>query len=411
MIKTVLLTVMAAIPLMALYHYSQAGSMGTAEEIIALINGWIIDGTGAEPVKDGVLLIRGNRISAVGSKAEVVIPAGARVVDLAGAFVLPGFFNTHVHRGYSERHLKAWAQSGVTTVRDLGAVYREDLFARRDQLGRDNHNARLVAAGPMLTVPHGYPAAVFHRAEGFLLESSDDIHEKVTALLEGGADLLKISLESGGLWRLTLPTFSPEQAAQLVKLAHDRGKRVSAHIMVARDLAHAVAAGVDDIAHMAADPVGDDVIQQMVAQKIFWVPSLELYTCIPARYLPQALHNLDKFRQAGGQVALGTDFAGYRCKFELGMPLKEMRLMGRAGMTPMQIIVAATKNSAYVCGLEKELGTLTVGKLADVIVVKGNPLKDLGQLANVGLVIKNGEILPQRSLMRKILRWLHFPAK
>jgi imidazolonepropionase-like amidohydrolase len=104
----------------------------------------------------------------------------------------------------------------------------------------------------------------------------------------------------------------------------------------------------------------------------------------------RAIENLRRFVAAGGQVATGTDYAGHACEFELGMPLKEMKLMQAAGMTPMQIILAGTRNAAQVCGLNRH-GTLEPGNVADVLVVDGDPLIDLDALKRTYLVIHNGE--------------------
>jgi imidazolonepropionase-like amidohydrolase len=96
---------------------------------------------------------------------------------------------------------------------------------------------------------------------------------------------------------------------------------------------------------------------------------------------------------AGGKVALGTDYAGYSAVFDLAMPVTEIELMQEAGMTPMQIIVAGTRNAAHVCNLEDELGILQAGKIADVLVVNGNPLQDMHALTQVRLVIHNGQVI------------------
>lgn len=392
MVKKALIILLTVFFLMTAGKCSQP-RIGPFTAVIALRNGLIIDGTGVEPISNGTLLISGNRISAIGSGPEVSIPEEARVFNLSGAAVLPGFFNSHIHSGYSESNLKAWAHGGVTTVRDVGAAYTQTLFSNRDQLNSDNSNARLVSAGPMLTVPNGYPIAVFNSTAAYPLNSMADIREKVPALIEDGADLLKLTIESGAVWGLNLPVFSPEEAAEIVQIGHQRGKKISAHVLVAADLARAAAAGVDDIAHMVVDNITDELIQQIVNKDIYWVPTLELFECVGGNLHIPAGENLKKFVRAGGQVALGTDYDGYYCPFELGMPMKEIGLMSRAEMTPMQIIVAATRNSAYVSGLSDELGTLTKGKIADIIVVSGNPLEDLETLANVRMVIKNGEII------------------
>ena len=101
------------------------------DEIMALVNGTLLDGTGAAPIRNAVLLIRQGRIVAVGERARVNVPSDAKIIDVQGATILPGLINAHVHQGYSEQNLKAWAQAGVTTIRDLGASPADDLFARR----------------------------------------------------------------------------------------------------------------------------------------------------------------------------------------------------------------------------------------------------------------------------------------
>jgi imidazolonepropionase-like amidohydrolase len=174
---------------------------------------------------------------------------------------------------------------------------------------------------------------------------------------------------------------------------------VVAHISRSEHLEMALASGVDDVTHMVIDPLPDNLIARMNEAGMYWEPTLELWQCASALHGvdldARAVDNLRRFSEAGGRVALGTDYAGYRCQFELGMPMTEIGLMRQAGMTPMQIIVAATRNAARVCNLGAELGTLEPGKIADILVVDGNPLKDLQALTNVRLVIHNGVIIRQ----------------
>jgi hypothetical protein len=142
----------------------------------------------------------------------------------------------------------------------------------------------------------------------------------------------------------------------------------------------------------------------MVATGTYWVPTLELWQRVglPGK---RPVTNLERFIKAGGKVALGTDYAGYAATFDLGLPVTEIGLMAEAGMTPMQIIVAATKNAAIVCGLGRELGTLEPGKLADVLVVDGDPLTNpsagsgqaLHALTQTRLVLREGVIIMQKA--------------
>jgi imidazolonepropionase-like amidohydrolase len=145
---------------------------------------------------------------------------------------------------------------------------------------------------------------------------------------------------------------------------------------------------------MIVDDFPDHLIEKLIERNMFWVPTLELWDGVSQMYQlnwdSHAIENLGCFVAAGGQVAIGTDYAGHGCPFELGMPLKEMKLMQAAGMTPMQIIVAGTRNAAQVCGLPQH-GTLQSGNVADILVVDGNPLEDLSALKHTFMVIHNGE--------------------
>jgi imidazolonepropionase-like amidohydrolase len=358
---------------------------------LALVNGTLIDGTGAAPVRDAALVIQKEHIVAVGPRGQVSIPANAKTVDVQGTTILPGFINAHVHQGYSERNLRAWAQAGVTTVRDLAASSADDLFARRDALQKDNRNARLVAAGPMVTVPGGYPIVPWGMA-GMTVASPEDAALKVNQLLDHGADVIKIALESGGSFGRTIPVLSPEEATAIVQAAHRRGGWVSAHVLRTQDLARALDAEVDDVAHMVEDYLPDHLIERTVKDDVYWVPTLELWQRV-GQTDKRSVGNLSRFVKAGGKVALGTDYAGYAAEFDLGMPVTEIELMQEASMTSMQIIVAGTKNAAHVCDLDRELGTLEPGKIADVLVVDGNPLENIHALTQTRMVIHNGVII------------------
>jgi imidazolonepropionase-like amidohydrolase len=356
---------------------------------LALINGTLIDGTGSDPVSEAVVVIAGERIVAAGIRAQVLIPAGTPTIDVQGATILPGFINAHVHQADNKDSLEAWAQSGVTTVRDLGHTgSAADLFAFRAEVLADPRYARLVAAGPMVTASGGYGRR--------FVTSPEHARQTVTTLLDDGADLIKIGIEDnlqGRRWSM----LSAEEIKAMVDTAHARNIRVAAHISRSKHLELALEAEVDDVAHMVVDDLSDDLIARMIKDKMYWEPTLELWQCVSTlhdlNWDVQALDNLRRFSQAGGKVVLGTDYAGYRCDFDLGMPLTEINLMHQAGMTPLEIIVAATKHAAYVCNLEDEIGTIEPGKIADIVVIDGNPLEDIQALTAVRLVIHNGAII------------------
>jgi imidazolonepropionase-like amidohydrolase len=357
---------------------------------LVLSGGVLVDGTGAPPLPDAVVVIRGERISAVGRIGEVELPSAATVIDVRGARILPGVINAHVHSGYREERLEAWAHEGVTTVRCLAGP-RD--YALVDQLGRNPSLARVVAAGPFVTVPGGYPIVPWGSTNVVTVVGAEQARAAVNQLIDEGADVIKIAIESGADFGQSIPTLSLAEATAVVETAHARGVPVAAHVTTSPDLPRALDAGVDDIAHMVVDVPSTELITRVVRENVVWVPTLELWHYVGYNHQPRAIANLSRFLAAGGTVALGTDFNGYDAPFQLGMPVLEMELMQQAGMSPMQIIVAATRNAALVSNRLTDLGTVEPGKIADLVVVRGDPLQDIHAMADVRLVVRSGVVI------------------
>ncbi len=350
----------------------------------ALINGTIIDGTGATPVQDGVVVIKEGNIIAVGSKGSVEVPAEALTVDVHGATILPGIINAHVHRAFDETALRNWAWNGVTTVRDeaiLSSLTLEAALAFRDSSREKPDCSTLITAGFMLTVPGGYG--------GMAVSSPADARQKVSDQLDKGVDLIKFSQEDGYAGRSDLPKLSIEEMSAIVAAAHERRTVVSAHITQSEYWAVVVQAGVDDVAHVAYDPVSDAVLNDMVSKGILLVPTFTVFRNFGAP-VSVCIDNVRRFVQRGGVVALGNDFGGGPGNFDEGVPWYELNCMLESGMTRMQILVASTRNAARAAHVENIVGTLEAGKVADVLVVKGDPMTDLNALSQVRLVIHHG---------------------
>lgn len=186
-----------------------------------------------------------------------------------------------------------------------------------------------------------------------------------------------------------MPT--PQELKAIVDAADAHGLRVSGHITQGAYLQPMLAARVDDIAHLPFDYVSPDSLRQMVDQGVYLIPTFTVFRNYGAP-VSGSVDNLRQFVGLGGKVAVGNDYGGGPGDFELSIPMCEIQMMSQAGMTPMQIIEASTKNAAHVIDLENELGTLEPGKIADVLVVGGNPLGDLQALTDVRLVIHNGSL-------------------
>lgn len=359
----------------------------SSQDTLILKNGLLIDGKGGEPIRDAVIIIRGEQIVTAGTRMDVKIPLEVPTIDLNGATILPGFINAHVHYAFDEEKLNAWATAGVTTVRDEAIISSEPLeylMELRDTANQNPKNARLISAGYMMTVPGGYG--------DLFVTSAEDAQQKVIDQLEAGVDLIKISLEDGYAGSSDLPKLTPAEINAILNTAHERHVHVSGHITQANYLETLVNTGVDDIAHVPYDLVADDVWQQMAAKNIYLTPTFTVYRNYNAP-ISTCVHNLRKFLAYGGQVALGNDYGGGPGEFEIGIPMYEIEQMKRAGMTPMQIIIASTKNAAFVSGVIDQLGTLEAGKYADILIVSGNPLDDIQNLQNIRMVIHSGTII------------------
>ncbi len=357
--------------------WSQEAATSTA------IYGRVIDGAGGPPIEAGVVVVMGDRIAAVGEADAVDVPDDANIVHVADATVLPGFINTHVHRSYDADVLTRWAASGVTTVRDLGGPIDLDWDAVRDQLMEDPLCASLVISGPFITVPEGY--AVTHPLDlAVTIDSVAAAQDEVRQLIDDGVDCIKIGIESYD----DGARFPPEHvmpldiATGIVQTAHEYGVPVVAHVTHNEDLLVALEAGVDQVGHMTQDLTALATLREMAERGVIWIPTLVVVG-------PSGTPKLGQFSRYGGIVALGTD-AGAMVRVDTSMPIGEFQRMLRSGMDAMDILVAGTSNAALAVGKEKDIGTLEAGKIADILVVQGNPLQDIECLADRVLVLHRG---------------------
>jgi imidazolonepropionase-like amidohydrolase len=374
---------------------------GLAADLV-LRGATLIPGNGDPPLADAVVAIKGDRIVGLGRAGELAVDAAAQTLDLRGTTILPGFVNAHVHSyTLTPDRMKGWTRAGITTVRDLAGPL-DTLMQRKHDFATsgDAQLPRLLAAGPMLTVPAGHPIPIYGSNDRVLaVRGPDDARDQVNALLDAGVDLIKIAVS--GRTDVSWPELSDEEIRAITETAHARGARVTAHVDRAVALQRAVENGIDDAAHSPRDRIPDDLIALMIERGVALIPTIDIYEGLAEEHgegpawrrttLPVMQDNLQRFVEAGGTLALGDDYGNPRV--ELGMPIAEIEHWIAAGLTPMQVIIAATRGGALVCGMEQDLGTLATDNIADLLVVNGDPLADIHALEQVVLVVHNGVVV------------------
>lgn len=379
------------------------------QENILLRNGLLIDGTGNEEKNNINVSILKRNISSI-THEDVKSNKFDRIIDLSGLTVLPGFINAHVHsgfkylngkpyRGFHEDFLKACINEGITTIRDEGMFTDDsinDVIENKKLLDSSNKYPRIITTGKFFSAPGGYGGM-----EPIQITSKEEARARVNEVLNMGIDMIKTVLEDGlDPSTFGLPKLSDELLKAICDEAHLQGAKVSAHVTQAHNLKRLVDAGIDDAGHIVYDDLSDELILKMVEKNTYVVPTLTVLKMINDKYgapvLEKGKENVYRFVEMGGRIGLGNDFIEEESPwYRLGMPTMELQLLKEAGLTNMQIILAATKNGAEICGIEKYVGTVEKGKKADLLIVKGNPLKNIDCIYNVKMVIKDGIIIKE----------------
>ena len=367
-------------------------------------------------IENATLVVEGTKIAQVGGAADVRVPAGARRVNLAGKSVMPMIVDTHVHLGETRealiRDLKQRAYYGVSAALSMGNSDGYGLLNIRDETIPGA--ARFRTAGRGITTPEPGRSTV-----PYWITTAAEGRKAVEEIAAHKADIVKIWVDDrdGKYKKLT-----PEMYGAIIDEAHKRGLRVAAHILSLEDAKGLIRAGLDVFAHGIRDKDIDDEGVAMFKQRpnLVLIPNLPdrgvksdlswLVASLPADELKkleaantdrpktQALfgiqaRNLAKLNAAGVRITLGTD--GNR---PWG-PHEEMLDMVSAGMTPMQVIVAATRNSAELLRLA-DAGTLAAGKSADFIVLDANPLDDITNTRRISAVILRGAAVDRTQPVR-----------
>ena len=387
-------------------------------------NGNAIIGNG-EIVEKGTVAVDSNVITYVGPAKRFKISKKDQVFDISGKTILPGLIDAHVHLCIdgspdpmtsvlkdsipqltlkAAYHARRTLDAGVTTIRDMGGRDYVDLAIRDGIESGLLQGPRMICSGRLVCMTGGHGWQFGREANG-----TDEVREAVREQLKAGANLIKLMATGGIMTKGVDPgsaQFTLEELLAGVEEARKAGRRTASHAQGTEGIKNSIWAGIDSIEHGIF--LDDEAIELMLEMKTFFVPTLSApYQIAKAgtkRGVPayaveksQAVakthwQSVRKAYKAGVSIAMGTD-AGtpFNCH---GENLKEMELLVKAGMTPMEAIVATTQTASEVLGLEKKIGTLEKGKLADLIVVDGNPLKDIQLLQDkdkIPVIMKEGQ--------------------
>ena len=398
------------------------GTGSAAQEVTALVGARIWDGTGAEALSDGLMLVRDGRITYVGSRGDVPVPSGATVVNLNGRTIIPGLINTHGHVGgtgpYNRenltRQLRLYAEYGITTVNSLGGDGPEGIALRDEQSMTGLDRARIFVAGAVVTG-----------------NTVDAALTQVQQNADMGVDWMKLRVDDNLGASQKMP---PQIYSAIIDRSHELGLRLASHLFYLSDAKALMRAGTDFIAHSVRDmDVDDEFLGMLAASGICYTPTLtrEVSTYVyetrpdffddpfflshadpdvleqlqePDRQagyaraqaykeaLRVALRNVKAVVDAGLPVVMGTD-TGPAARFQGYFEHVELDLMAEAGLTPEQVLRSATGLAAECLRMDDEIGTLRPNRWADFVVLTENPLVDIRNARSIESVWIAGEPL------------------
>ena len=392
--------------------------------VTALVGGTVVDVAKGGTIADATVLIEGEKIVQVGPAASVKIPAGATVVPMAGQWLIPGLMNMHVHLGLKlpgaqgnalinetdpeevlrmADNARKTLQAGVTTVRLTGEDHGTDFALKRAIQAGEVPGPRIETAGEVIVTTGGH---------GSMEADGPAALSKVTRQqIKMGATWIKIAI-SGGIsdshGSISAAPMTDEELSTLIDVAHRNGVKVTAHNGSCEAAKQALKFGIDGFEH--GYHLDDAVLKDMKAKGVWLVPTMvvsqpgayEFYRKIgsPDWYLDRVASTgkdhwamLQKAIRLHINIAMGSDQFPWEPNQGTSASVRETELYAEAGMTPLQALRAATVEPARMLGVDKQVGELKPGYLADILAIDADPLKDIHALRTIGFVMKGGAIV------------------
>jgi imidazolonepropionase-like amidohydrolase len=403
--------------------------------LLILSNGRLIDGTGRDPVDNVAIVIEGDLVKSV--EPSIIYLGEKNTIDLKGLTIMPGLIDCHLHlggltvdklgrsigkvtfmdmasffwdylRNYAYRRRLA-IDNGVTTIRSAGDHYPH-IIRLRDKISIGKLSGpRIFAVGPTITAPGGHPAGTIYKGNRYIVENAvrqisdaNYAREEVRRLAEGRVDYIKAIYSDIDPMNITnkVPRLPFSVLESLADEAHRHSLKLMVHTGRPEEVMDSLKVGADSIEHgilpgTSSTELGDEIVNMMLDRRTYFVPTIAIawaYKETAPEVFSGLKKAIKKLHEAGVNIAAGTDSGTPGVVIGTGLH-KELELLVEAGLSPIEAIIAGTRNAADNLGKGSELGTIEEGKLADMIVVSGNPLEDIKNTRNIKMVIKDGIIV------------------